>query len=287
MENFSKPAEKITVEEPGLDLVELYDDMPPASTARPNAFGTLVTSLLLREVSETLKEINKILAVLDEVERQTAPRQTVSGELIPSNLAEGFVQMLRRSGVEETVREQLTRLQAGAFKANLETTLNQYWFSLRERSNALKERLAQATQPKPTQPAPEAYVAQEPAQAQNTEAAKSSARWNWGRPTEQKQVQPQAERDNEIEPSDGPGRDLAVDIFDEPLRGEIVVVAEHAGLLPDSVWARVDHDILNLTATDTNGQSYHKEFLLPAPVEPASLRQQYRNGVLELRFKKA
>lgn len=269
--------------------VELYDDLPPVSEAKLNPARSLLVALLVREINATLQDINRALAFLDQLEQQTSARPTVSGETIPSPFTEGFVQMIKRSGVEESVREQLTRLQGAAFKANVEVSLRQYWQVLRERSaelnNRVKDAISQTTKKgriKPEQYQPE----QEPPLPVTESAAAQPNQWpnsngqGWPVPM-QPYVQPQP-----VEPAPGPAKELTVDIFDEPETGEIVVIGEHPGLQPESIRVSLSHDILHLTALDVNGQLYDKEALLPAPVDPRGFRQQFRNGVLEIRFKK-
>ncbi len=78
-------------------------------------------------------------------------------------------------------------------------------------------------------------------------------------------------------------REPLVDSFDES--DELVIVAELPGVSEAQVQVELHDDILSLT---TNGdRRYAKEILLGAAVDPASLRQTYTNGILELRLKKA
>ncbi len=261
-------AEKIVVEEPELEQADLYDDLPPARPATLLSLGSILASILLNEVKQTLQDVNKALAIMEEIERGTAPRQGSDGQLIQSSFAEGVVTRLKQSGIEETLRVQIARLQASPFRTNLETTLRQYWEVLREQGNRLRTLIERQSQSS-TSIRPEQYVAED---------ATSKPGYN--------QAAVASESPAEVAEATTPKRELQLDVFDEPSSGEVVLVAEHPGLVANSIRVWLDHDIATLTATDTEGQSYTKECLLPAPVEPNSFAQQYRNGVLEVRFKK-
>jgi HSP20 family protein len=78
-------------------------------------------------------------------------------------------------------------------------------------------------------------------------------------------------------------REPLVDTFDEG--GEILIVAELPGVSEAQVQVELKDDIL--TIATSGDRRYAKEILLDAPVEPASLRQTYTNGILELRLQKA
>lgn len=78
-------------------------------------------------------------------------------------------------------------------------------------------------------------------------------------------------------------REPLVDVFDEGR--QILVVAELPGIAADHVHLEVKDDILSLSSIG-RGRKYAKELLLPAPVNPASLRQSYQNGILEIRLDK-
>jgi HSP20 family molecular chaperone IbpA len=247
---------------------DFYDDLPPANPPRLNSFGSILASILLNEINKTLQDVNKALAALEAIERSAPPRRTAEGEVVQANLAEGVLVRLKQSGLEETLREQFARLQASPFKANLEASLRQYWETLRERSQRLKTLLEKQRrsgfQPEQYQPEQTAPVASP----------------SWPQPPVA-QPAPAIVEEPEV-----PARELLVDIFDEPASQEIVLVAEHPGLLVNTIRVSLEHDILTLMANDTNGNYYSKECLLPAPVEPNALAQQYRNGVLEIRLKK-
>jgi len=78
-------------------------------------------------------------------------------------------------------------------------------------------------------------------------------------------------------------REPLVDVFDEGQ--EIVVVAELPGVTEDEIHVEVRDDILSL---ETNGErKYAKEVLLPQAVQAGTLQRTYKNGIVELRLKKA
>ncbi len=74
-----------------------------------------------------------------------------------------------------------------------------------------------------------------------------------------------------------------VDLFDEGQ--EMVIVAELPGVSEEEIRVEIQEDILSLETTGE--RKYAKEILLPGPVEAATLRKSYKNGILELRLKKA
>jgi HSP20 family protein len=78
-------------------------------------------------------------------------------------------------------------------------------------------------------------------------------------------------------------REPLVDLFDE--EQEIVIVAELPGVGQGEIHVEVQEDILSL---ETSGErKYAKEILLPEAVDAATLQKAYKNGILELRLKKA
>jgi HSP20 family protein len=78
-------------------------------------------------------------------------------------------------------------------------------------------------------------------------------------------------------------REPLVDVFDEGQ--EIVVVAELPGVAEEEIHIEVQDDILSL---ETSGErKYAKEVLLPGRVDAATQQKAYKNGILELRLKKA
>ena len=78
-------------------------------------------------------------------------------------------------------------------------------------------------------------------------------------------------------------REPLVDIFDE---GEsILVVAEVPGVAEEEITVEVRDDVLSL---ETKGdRKYAKEVMLPSVVDGATMRKAYKNGVLEVRLRKA
>lgn len=78
-------------------------------------------------------------------------------------------------------------------------------------------------------------------------------------------------------------REPLIDVFDEDT--EIVVVAELPGVKEEAIDLEVRGDVLALSSSGE--RRYAKEVLLPSPVDPASLRRSFKNGLLELRLKKS
>jgi len=78
-------------------------------------------------------------------------------------------------------------------------------------------------------------------------------------------------------------REPLVDLFDEP--DEIVLVAEMPGANEEDVSVELHDDVLVLETTGE--RKYAREVLLPAAVDAASLQKTFRNGILELKLKKA
>jgi HSP20 family protein len=78
-------------------------------------------------------------------------------------------------------------------------------------------------------------------------------------------------------------REPLVDVFDE--EHEIVVAAELPGVAEDEIELEVRDDIVCL---ETTGEyKYAKDILLPNAVKTTELEKTYRNGILEVRLKKA
>lgn len=78
-------------------------------------------------------------------------------------------------------------------------------------------------------------------------------------------------------------REPLVDVFDEG--GEILVIAELPGVQETDIKLDLKGDILNL---ETSGEKkYAKEILLPATVDFGSRKMNFKNGILEVKFKKA
>ena len=78
-------------------------------------------------------------------------------------------------------------------------------------------------------------------------------------------------------------REPIVDVFDE--KDHILVVAELPGVLEESIKLDLKGDILILEAGDEE-RKYSKEILLPAKVDPHTKESSFKNGVLEVKFKK-
>lgn len=78
-------------------------------------------------------------------------------------------------------------------------------------------------------------------------------------------------------------REPLVDVFDEGQSLQVVV--ELPGVEEESIDVRLADDVLILS-TERGARKYHKEVLLPAPVEAESLVRTYRNGIFEVRLQK-
>jgi HSP20 family protein len=78
-------------------------------------------------------------------------------------------------------------------------------------------------------------------------------------------------------------REPLVDVFDED--EELILVAELPGVAESDIVVDVQEDILSLQATGE--RKYAKEILLSHPVDAATLHKSYKNGILEIRLKKA
>ena len=77
-------------------------------------------------------------------------------------------------------------------------------------------------------------------------------------------------------------REPLVDVFDE--KDSIRVIAELPGVQENEIKLEVKGDILNL---ETIGEKkYAKEILLPVKVNAASKETSFKNGILEVKFKK-
>jgi HSP20 family protein len=77
-------------------------------------------------------------------------------------------------------------------------------------------------------------------------------------------------------------REPLVDVLDEDQ--VVVIVAEMPGVGEDEIHVEIQGDILSIETTGE--RKYAKEILLPGPVDAATLRRSYKNGILELRVKK-
>lgn len=79
-------------------------------------------------------------------------------------------------------------------------------------------------------------------------------------------------------------REPLVDIMEE--NKDVVVVAELPGVDRDDIGLHATEDHLTISV-DTPKRKYRKELMLPASIDPKSARASYKNGVLEVRLKKA
>ncbi|MBU4369166.1 Hsp20/alpha crystallin family protein [Patescibacteria group bacterium] len=78
-------------------------------------------------------------------------------------------------------------------------------------------------------------------------------------------------------------REPMVDVFDE--KDEILVIAELPGVDEKEIKLDLKGDILLLEASDEE-RKYKKEILLPAKVEMENKKMSFKNGILEIKFKK-
>lgn len=78
-------------------------------------------------------------------------------------------------------------------------------------------------------------------------------------------------------------REPLVDVLEE--EEQVVVIAELPGIEQKDIQIHVAEDILEISAF-TGAREYHKEVLLPVPIDSASLTYSYKNGVLEIRLPK-
>lgn len=75
-----------------------------------------------------------------------------------------------------------------------------------------------------------------------------------------------------------------IDILEDD--AEVIVVAEFAGFDKENIRTSVKDQRLTLSA-HTSDRKYYKSLNLPRRVIPATIRTAYKNGVLEIRLKKA
>ncbi len=81
-------------------------------------------------------------------------------------------------------------------------------------------------------------------------------------------------------------REPLVDVFEE--KDDVVVIAELPGVEKDKISLKVTEDQRKLIIRASNEKrKYYKEVELPVPVDPKSAKATYKNGVLEVRLKKA
>ncbi|WP_428724058.1 archaeal heat shock protein Hsp20 [Thermogladius sp.] len=81
-------------------------------------------------------------------------------------------------------------------------------------------------------------------------------------------------------------REPLVDVFESD--DEVTVVCELPGVDKDKISVEVGEDkkTLIIRASDTN-RKYYKEVNLPTEVDPESAKASYKNGILEVKLKKA
>ncbi len=78
-------------------------------------------------------------------------------------------------------------------------------------------------------------------------------------------------------------REPLVDVLDE--EEEVVVVAELPGVEKEDIKLQASENELTIIV-DTPQRKYHKELPLPEEVDSKPVKASYKNGVLEVRFKK-
>lgn len=89
-------------------------------------------------------------------------------------------------------------------------------------------------------------------------------------------------RPGEAGPEVVESREPLVDVFEE--QDQVVLVAELPGAVATDIDVEVHDDVVSLASRGE--RRYAKEILLPVPVDPASLRRTFNNGLLEIRFTK-
>lgn len=77
-------------------------------------------------------------------------------------------------------------------------------------------------------------------------------------------------------------REPLVDVFDEG--DAVLMVAELPGVAESDVQIEVREDVLSLSTAA--GRKYATEVRLPSRVDPATMKTVYKNGILEVRFRK-
>jgi HSP20 family protein len=75
-----------------------------------------------------------------------------------------------------------------------------------------------------------------------------------------------------------------IDVFES--KDEIVVVAGLAGFKREELKIRAENKQLTLSAEAVD-RKYHKSLNLPEKIVPSTMRTTYKNGVLEIRLKRA
>jgi len=80
-------------------------------------------------------------------------------------------------------------------------------------------------------------------------------------------------------------REPIVDVFDE--KDHILILAELPGIGEEEIETNLKGDILILEAGEEGKRKYYKEILLPSEVNAETEEKIYKNGILEIKFKKA
>ena len=80
-------------------------------------------------------------------------------------------------------------------------------------------------------------------------------------------------------------REPIVDVFDE--KDYVLIVAELPGVNEKEIKTNLKGDILILEAGEEGKRKYYKEILLPSKVDAETEEKTYKNGVLEIKYKKA
>jgi HSP20 family protein len=79
-------------------------------------------------------------------------------------------------------------------------------------------------------------------------------------------------------------REPMVDVFDE--KDDIVVLTEMPGVSRADIEVEVKEDVLSIQTSADAPRKYAAEVLLPAAVQADTMKDTFKNGILELRFKK-
>ncbi len=78
-------------------------------------------------------------------------------------------------------------------------------------------------------------------------------------------------------------RQPLVDVFDE--KDHVLVIIELPGVEEKQISTQIKGDILTLSAVSSD-RKYYKEVILPKDVDHGTLKNKYKNGVLEIRINK-
>jgi len=78
-------------------------------------------------------------------------------------------------------------------------------------------------------------------------------------------------------------REPLIDIFNE--EHEVKIYAEMPGVNQQDIRIDLEGDILDIRA-ESGKRKYHKEVLLPARVDPKTMKSHYSNGILEIEVRK-